>query len=130
MVLRTTRDTHIFTSAVPSLTPVGAGGVLFTGAQAKAIRAFSGTQTSPDGFVGFANTANSADLQTSGGGYDLIGVDEHASIEAKGASGVAADLTSPSAARPNLVCDAFNAFAANASRLPWPQPFLPTSDSR
>jgi len=75
-------DKQILASAIPSSSPVGAaGGVYFTSAQAKAIRAISGIQPSLDGFVGFANTSY---LQTSGSGYDLIGVAEHELTEAMG----------------------------------------------
>jgi hypothetical protein len=72
--LLTTLDKPILPPAVPSLSPVAAGGMFVIGGQAKVIRVFSGTQASTDGFVGFANTA---DLQASGSGYDLIRVAEH-----------------------------------------------------
>jgi hypothetical protein len=74
-------DQQVLASAIPSVSPVGAGALYFTSAQAKAIRAISGSQSSLDGFVGFANTNY---LQTSGSGYDLIGVAEHELTEAMG----------------------------------------------
>jgi hypothetical protein len=58
--------------SVPSSHPLAStSGLLFTSAQDKAIGAISGSQSSLDGFIGFAATN---DLQTSGSGDDLSGV--------------------------------------------------------
>jgi hypothetical protein len=74
-------DTQTLTNAVSIASPIGSGSLYFTSAQAKAIGAISGSQTSLDGYVGFANTNY---LQTSGSGYDLIGVAQHELTEAMG----------------------------------------------
>jgi hypothetical protein len=74
-------DKQVLAGAVPSASPVGTASIYLSSSQAKALKVISGTQTSLDGFVGFAATNY---LQTSSAGYDLIGVAQHEFTEAMG----------------------------------------------